>query len=239
MPEPALFREQEKEPSASVTLKLRGGLKDNQVAGITHLVASSVEGLQVDQVTVIDSRGNILSDMRERDPLLAMTSSRMKLKNEVEKGLTNKVEMMLAQLLGPDKSIVRVSVELDFTHSQTTSETFDPDRTAVRSEEINESESSSQDQDNVNPADPNQPALGSSESQLETNTITNYEISKTTTQESRKTGGVQRISASVLIDGVYRGVEGEGGGTQRRYQDRSPEEMDKIEQAVRGARARA
>lgn len=235
LPEEALFREQQEDPSASVTLKLRGGLKEGQIAGITHLIASSVEGLSSDQVTVIDSQGNILSDMRASDPLMAMTSTQLQLKNDVERNLTSKVETMLTQLLGPDKSIVRVSVELDFTHSQTTSETYDPDQTAVRSEEINENSRNTQDQETINPVDPTQPPLASTDTETESNIITNYEVSKTLTQESRQTGGVKRISASILIDGVYQTIETEEGDETSQYMERSTEEMTKIEQAVRGA----
>ncbi|MCB2210584.1 flagellar M-ring protein FliF [bacterium] len=235
LPEAALFREQEKPATASVTLKLRSALKDAQVSGISHLIASSVEGLESDKVTIVDSRGNVLSNMQAGDPLLAMSNSQMQLKNQVENNLTQKVETMLQQLLGPNKSIVRVSVELDFTQSQITSELFDPERTAVRSEEINETSMNVNTPQSVNPVDPTQPPLESTESQLETNNITNYEVSKTLTQETRNTGGVERISASVLIDGVYRDVEAEEGEMQRTYFERTPDEMTKIEQAVRGA----
>ena len=138
VPEPALFREKEEEPSASVTLRLRGDINSEQITGISYLVASSVEGLDSDNVTIIDSRGNILSDVQTRDPMLAMSNTQLQLKSQVENDLMQKVETMLSQLLGPEKSIVRVSVELDFTQSSTTSEFYDPERVAIRSEEINE-----------------------------------------------------------------------------------------------------
>jgi flagellar M-ring protein FliF len=235
MPEAALFREKEEDPTASVTLKLRGGIEREQITGITYLIASSVEGLESDDVTIIDSRGNILSDMQSRDPMLSMSNSQLQLKQQVESNLAQKVETMLSQLLGADKSIVRVAVELDFTQSSTTSELYDPEQVAIRSEEINEVSNNTNDPQPINQVDPTQPPPATTEDMLETNNITNYEISKTLTQETRQTGGIQRISASVLIDGVYRNIENEEGVTERTYVERNVDEMQKIELAVRGA----
>ncbi len=235
IPEPALFREKEKPTTASVVLKLRRSLSENQVAGITHLIASAVEGLEITEVTILDSRGDLLSDMRERDPLIALSATQMKIKEEVEQNLTKKVETMLDGLLGQGKSIVRVAIDLDFSRSETTSEIFDPEQTAVRSEETIESSIVDQGQQQVNPIDPTQPPLGSSSQTTEVNNVTNYEVSKTVSHISSQTGGITRMSAAVIIDGVYETVTGEDGGTELVYRDRTQEEMVGIEEAVRGA----
>ncbi|GBE30664.1 flagellar M-ring protein [bacterium BMS3Bbin04] len=235
VPEPALFREKEEAATASITLKLRGNINRGQITGISHLIASSVEGLESENVTVIDSRGNILTDLQSSDPMLSMSNSQLQLKSQVETDLRVKLETMLSQLLGPDRSIVRVAVDLDFTQSSTTSELYDPERVAIRSEEINEITNNSSDPQMVNAVDPTQPPPASTENQIETNNITNYEISKTLTQETSQTGGVERVSVSVLIDGTYQNIANESGGQERTYVERTPDEMDKIELAVRGA----
>jgi len=235
IPEQALFREKEQDPTASVALKLRKTLTQDQVLGISHLLGSAVEGLDANEITIIDSRGNVLSNMSEKDPLVAMTTTQMRLKSETEGNLTKKVESMLEELLGQDKSIVRVAVDLDFTRMESTSENYDPDQTAVRSEEIIESNSTKNDENQVNPVDPTQPPLGKTDEVTETNSITNYEVSKTVTNTFSSSGGIQRISASVLIDGRYVTVDDADGNQVTEYRDRDPREMQMIEEAVRGA----
>lgn len=233
IPEPALFREQQKPPTASVAMKLLSPLNDSQIAGITHLVSSAVEGLDTQDITIIDSRGNVLSNMTDRDPMMAMTTTQMQLKQNVETAMTDKVASMLDRLLGSDKSIVRVSVDLDFTRSDVTSEIYDPDQTAVRSEELVESSRQQQEQGQANPVDPTQPTQGPSDVTSESNTITNYEVSRTVTNTSSSAGGVKRLSASVIVDGVYEPMA--DGGGQLQYRDRTPTEMDAIRNAVQGA----
>ncbi len=235
IPEPALFREKENPATASVVLKLRGSLNSQQVAGVSHLISSAVEGLDTENVTIIDTRGNILSDYRDREPLMALSATQIQLKESVEKSLTEKVETMLSRLLGPTKSIVRVSVDLDFTHSEVTSEQYDPELTAIRSEESIERQDNTVDQNQVNPVDPTQPPLGSTKTTTETNNITNYEVSKTITRTTSQTGGIKRISAAVMVDGVYETVTSPEGETTQEYRPRSPEEMNKITEAVRSA----
>lgn len=235
IPEQALFREKEKPPTASVAMKLTSQLTESQVAGVSHLIASSVEGLDTKDITIIDSQGNILSNMTDSDPMMAMTTTQLTMKQKVENDLSKKVDSMLDRLLGPDKSIVRVAVDLDFTRSDVTSEVYDPDQTAVRSEELVESNSQTQNDNQVNPTDPSQPPLGQSDTQTQSNTITNYEVSKTVTNTSTQGGGIRRISASVLVDGVYDPIEGPDGQQTTQYRDRTQQEMDAIRNAVQGA----
>ncbi len=236
IPEPALFREKEKPPTASVALKLNNKLTENQVTGISHLIASSVEGLETENITIIDSRGNVLTNLTESNPMMAMSTTQLQLKQNMEQNLTDKVGTMLDRMLGPDKSIVRVAVDLDFTQSEVSSEVYDPDQTAVRSEEIVENSRQQQDQNQVNPVDATQPPLGQSDVTNESNTITNYEVSKTTTNTSTQGGGLKRISASVVVDGVYEPATTAGGGQgELQYRDRTPQELDAIRNVVQGA----
>jgi flagellar M-ring protein FliF len=235
IPEQALFREQQQPTTASVALKLSSPLSDGQIAGISHLLASSVEGLGTQEITIIDLQGNVLTNLTDRDPMMAMSTTQLQLKNNVEEKLTKNVDTMLDRLLGQDKSIVRVAVDLDFTSSDVTSEVYDPDQTAVRSEEIIESNQSTENTDQVNPVDPTQAPLGQSETQTQSNTITNYEVSRTVTNTSTRGGGIKRISASVVVDGVYEQVPDGEGGTTTQYRDRTQEEMQVIQNAVQGA----
>ncbi|MBD3165590.1 flagellar M-ring protein FliF, partial [bacterium] len=234
IPEPALFREKENPPTASVAVKLRSTLGAQQVAGIEHLIASAVEGLDRENVTIVDSQGNVLSRLQDRDPLMALTATQIELKQAVEHNLGVKVKSMLEELLGPNKAIVRVAADLDFSRSEVTKEEFDPEATAVRSEES--LETVKQTTDNVQPnPEQGQPPLEESDNITETNNITNFEVSKTTSHIVTQAGGLKRISASVMIDGTYQTVTDQDGNESTQYVGRTQEEVDQITQAVRTA----
>jgi len=235
LPEKALFREKEQPPTASVALKLRTSLSQEQVQGITHLISSAVEGLEPSNVTIIDSQGNILTNTTDSDPMMAMNTTQMQLKQSVEKDLTTKVQTMLNQLLGKDKAIVRVAADLDFSHSETTSEVYDPEQTAVRSEEINESNRSSSQNESTATQEQAQQAPKSTDTVNESNSVTNYEVSKTVTNTVSQNGGIKRLTASVIIDGAYEQVTDANGNQTSQYRERTPQEMQNITNAVRGA----
>ncbi len=235
IPEPALFREKEKPTTASIALRLKGTLNERQTVGISHLVASAVEGLEVENVTIVDSRGNVLTDFDSRDPLMALSSTQLELKERVEERMNNKVASMLESLLGPDKSIVRISADLDFSRSEVTSEQYDPESAAIRSEETIETTQTETEQDQPNPTDPNLPPLGKTASTSEANAITNYEISKTMSHTVSNTGGIKRISASVLVDGSYESIVADDGTITEEYTPRTADELDRITIAVRNA----
>lgn len=235
LPEKALFREKEEPPTASVALKLRTALSQEQVQGITHLISSAVEGLEPSNVTIIDAQGNILSNMTDRDPMMAMSTTQMQLKQAVEQDLTTKVQTMLNQLLGKDKAIVRVAADLDFSHSETTSEVYDPEQTAVRSEEINESNRSSSQNESTASQEQAQQSPKATDTVNESNSVTNYEVSKTVTSTVSQNGGIKRLTASVIIDGVYEQVTDADGNQTTQYRERTPQEMQNITNAVRGA----
>ena len=123
IPEQRLFLEQQKPSTASVLLRLRPGatLGQNQVKSIIHLVSHSVDGLQPEDVTVVDTSGRILSDMIADSMILyphdgssSVTSVQRELERQRERELESKARLMLEQVFGPGKVVVRVKVDLDF-----------------------------------------------------------------------------------------------------------------------------
>ncbi|MGB9913478.1 MAG: flagellar basal-body MS-ring/collar protein FliF, partial [Candidatus Kapaibacteriota bacterium] len=138
IPEKALFAAEQKQPTASVTLQLAGenALSRLNIRGIQNLVASSVEGLTPNNVTVVDHRGRIISES-DIDPnsMLGKTQTQHEQQIRVEQYLTNKVQSLLDGVLGPGNSEVRVSAELDFTQIEKTITDFNPDKQVVRSEQ--------------------------------------------------------------------------------------------------------
>ena len=140
IPEPALFEDEKKKSTAAVVLKLRPHtqLDKKQVMGITHLISGSVEGLEPENVIIVDTFGKVLSKKGAQDDIIGLSSSQYELQQNVEKYLTNKAQTMLDKVLGVNNSIVRVSATLDFEKVTRTTESVDPEKTAVLSEERNE-----------------------------------------------------------------------------------------------------
>jgi len=229
MPKDRLFVKDKKEATASVVLKLKrpDGLSKSQLAGITHLVASSVEGLKPGNISIIDYNGNLLTSHNESDVLAGLSSSQLEVRKNVEKYLEDKAQSMLDGVIGNGNSIVRVTAELDFQQVETTSELYDPNSSVIRSEEKTEESKQMADKtEEVNES--------TDDSRVETS-ITNYEINKTVEHIVNSVGNVKRLSVALLVDGVYKEVEGAGGGTEMVYEPRSQEDLDRFSAIVKNA----
>ena len=212
IPEPSLFIEEEKPATASVVLQLKAGgrIEPGQIAGIVHLVSSAVEGLSPDQVTLLDTAGHLLSAPNS-DPLLGVNSDQLALVEKKETEITDKVQSLLETVLGRGKSVTRIAVAMDFEKTESTIESFDADNPVVRSETTTN-------------------ATGDGGGRTETGT-TNYEISKKVERKTKPAGTVERITASVFVDGSYE----EGPDGEKVYVPRSDEEMAKFENIIRTA----
>ena len=128
LPKKSLFVAERKDPSASVTVRLRPGRKLSaaQVDGIVHLVASSVEGMAPQSVMIVDNTGNILSkNQPESGPGKAATAQ-IEYQARLEGDLAQRIQTMLERVLGQGKSVVRVSADMDFRMTEKTEEVFDP-----------------------------------------------------------------------------------------------------------------
>ncbi len=224
IPEKALFKEDQKEPTASVILKLKQGarLSKENIQSISYLVANSVEGLKPENVTILNSRGQLLSNEFDSDPLAKISSKQYELKKNVEQYLADKVQSLLDGFLGPGNSIVRVDVELNFTQVEKTIEEYDPDKTIVRSEQVTQERSSSVD------------STFASTSSQRTNTITNYEVNRTLQRIVESVGNIKRLSVAVLVNGSYK-VNEVGGVRKVEYVPRDEEQIQKLTEIVKNA----
>jgi flagellar M-ring protein FliF len=131
IPEPELYTDREKPSSASVLVKLRAGscLTRGQVEGIVRLVASSVEGLSANNITIVDVEGNTLfskDDGSEMGSSGLLTLTQLEAKRLYEKDMERSIEGMLTQVLGPRKVVVRVNADIDFDLTEQNTETFQP-----------------------------------------------------------------------------------------------------------------
>lgn len=230
-----LFSEQKAKPTASIFIEQSGGaLGSEAVNSIRFLVANSVEGLRVDDVTVVDSRGNLLSEPVKDESAIGAATTQMKYRKSVEDYFSGKVETMLAKVVGSGNAVVRVSAEIDTDSATTTSEKFDPDGQVVRNETNTEDTTTTTEADGDNAA--NQPVglssntpqnnaanaankAGKKSSEQSRKSKTNtYEINRVTVNSTKSPGGITRVSAAVFV--------------AAKAQPRKPEEIENLRKMV-------
>jgi len=220
LPEQRLFLEQQTPSSATVVLKLRSSfqMRPEQVKAVVHLVSGSVQGLLPDNVTVIDTLGNMLSDMIDNDLLYyggsdgrAVSSVQRELERQQEKELESKARIMLERVYGPGKVVVRVKVDLDFDKRTSMLKEFipgDTGRGVLRSQQTME-----ETYQGIGGAPGGAPgtttnipgyAISTQNTNSEYNRTegtNNFEITTRERNEVLTPGGIRRLTASVLIDG--------------------------------------
>ncbi len=131
IPEKRLFERDRQPPRASIALKLRGDLSTAQISAIRRLVASAVEGLKPELVSIVDEQGRLLADGTSGDP--ASNVALDEKQATLEHRLRTQVEDIIASVVGQGRARVQVSAELDPARVQTVSESFDPESKVVRS----------------------------------------------------------------------------------------------------------
>ena len=181
IPEPSLFTEEQNPVTASVQLTLEGNvkLKHDRIDAISYFIGASVEGLDIENVVILDASGNLLTE--ENDPLVKMANKQFEMQQQIEKVLENKVQSLMDEVIGTDRSRVRVNVQLDFNRMNTQREVFEPGATQVIiSEETNET--------------------SSAEQGTEENAIRNYEVNRTVQNIVGSVGAVARLSMALTID---------------------------------------
>ncbi|MGQ0658918.1 MAG: flagellar basal-body MS-ring/collar protein FliF [Chromatiales bacterium] len=136
IPKPSVFARDKKDPSASVLVDLYPGrrLEEGQVAAIAHMVSASVPHLKMQDVTVVDQQGRLLSGGERREQMLAATE-RFDYMRKLEDSYAQRIEDMLAPLVGVEGVKAQVAAEIDFTDTGQTSESFNPDAQSVRNEQ--------------------------------------------------------------------------------------------------------
>jgi len=229
LPKDSLFVDQQKKTTASVTLRTKPGkkLKPSQIDGIGHLVASSVEGLSVADVMIVDSQGHILSQNNGGDSRLArMTASQTEYKKNIERDMAGKIQSMLENVVGPGKAAVRVSADLDFRVMEKTEELYDPESPVVRSTQKQSDKVTGPAPASGKTAGTGTPAGPEKEKSEE---IVNYEINKVISKTVMPVGEVKKLSIAVLVDGIYS-KDNQGALS---YQERPKKDIDAIEDLVR------
>ena len=236
LPKRQLFEETSELPSASVSIGV-GGREPGaeQVRAMQNLVAGAVPNLRPDRVTVVDQHAKTLSG--GETGMAAEADGR---KTEVENRIAKQVKTLVEGLVGVGKARVNISADVDMARVTVQEEKYDPDGQVIRSESTTEANSreksetgSGQASVSANipgAADPN--ADASTNTTGQTDSTTNYEISKSTRTEVQEPGTIKRLSVAVAVDGATAlGKDGKPGA----YTARSAEEMQRIEQLVRAS----
>jgi flagellar M-ring protein FliF len=241
MPENRLVIDNGRKPTASVFVRVRGNalLPAGAVNSIRFLVANSVEGLQVNNVSVVDNQGNVLSENEESDSVAGLSNNQLTARRNFEQYLSKKAQGMLEQVLGAGQAVVRVSTDLNWDTTTRSEVKFDPDGQVVRSSVINDENtetatSSAGGSPGVaaNSSETNVTAAVPVNRTKTTKKVTNdqYEINKMTSDVVEAPGGIKRLTAAVFIAQHF-----EGTGTERKAAPRSKEEMDKLKHIVESA----
>ena len=238
LPERPLFARDKAEPTASIVLKVRGALEPQQVRAIRHLVASAVNGLKPQRVSVVDETGRLLADGSIQDPALGGVNADER-KIAYERRLREQVEAIVSSVVGPGRARVQLTAEFDFNRITQTLDKFDPESRVVRSSQTREETTVAPDNNNTVsvanelPGAPRRPDATAkpADQNRKTEEIVNYEISRTTKTEVIEAGRINRISVAVVVDGNYK----KNDKGELTYEPRSKEEIERISALVRTA----
>ncbi|UWX91773.1 flagellar basal-body MS-ring/collar protein FliF [Enterobacter mori] len=242
-PKPSMFVREQKKPTASVTVNLLQGrtLDDSQVVAITHLISSAVTGLSAESVTIVDQRGNLLTQSGVR----GLQTAHLKYTNDIESDYQQRIQRILAPLVGDENIRAQVTAQIDFTEQEQTLEQYqpnsEPEKMAIRSRQASLSEQGNRrgasgvpgalsntppapataplTQPLNTPADDNKEKTTGNSANREpaqpynnrSDETTNFEVDRTLTHTKSNTGRIQRLSVAVVINHLPQGEEGKPG----------------------------
>lgn len=242
-PKPSMFVREQKKPTASVTVNLLQGrtLDDSQVVAITHLISSAVTGLAAESVTIVDQRGNLLT----QSGLRGLQTAHLKYTNEIESDYQQRIQRILAPLVGDENIRAQVTAQIDFTEQEQTQEQYqpnsDPEKMAIRSRQASLAEQGNRrgasgvpgalsntppapatapiTQPLNTPVDDKKEKTTGNNASRETpqpynnrsDETTNFEVDRTLTHTKSSVGRIQRLSVAVVINHLPQGEEGKAG----------------------------
>jgi len=248
IPKQSVFVRKRQPPTASVALRLHNGrvLEDAQVEAIVHLVASSIPELEPGRVTVVDHKGRLLSGERETREM-KLSATQFEHTRRIEEHFRQRIEDLLAPIVGHDKVRAQVTAEVDFTVTEQTEESYNPEQSALRSEQVNEEQSRGLVAGGVPGALSNQPpaagnapqlAAGQAGAEGQTGALNssrqatrNYELDRVISHTRKAPISLRRLSVAVVVDDIA--LSGADGTVKSR--ERTPEEIERLTELVREA----
>ncbi|MBF0537679.1 MAG: flagellar M-ring protein FliF [Nitrospirae bacterium] len=242
IPEKSLFIKEKESPTASILVALKQGrvLSQSQIQGIVHLVSSSVEGLNPQNVTIIDNKGELLT--RPADDFIGLTATQLEYQKKFEKDVEIRIMDILEPVIGKSRVKARVTADIDFSRTDKTEEKFDPEGQVIRSEQSLKEKSTTMGPAGVPGVQSNLPGKATAQaqgaqtqSQKQSETL-NYEITKVTNHIQGQLGNVKKLSAAVLVDGVYAAAKADAKGVKEaKYTARTDEDIKRYEELVKKA----
>jgi flagellar M-ring protein FliF len=223
IPQKTIFKEEEKFPSASVVLKLKGNMNPSKenIQAIVNLLCGSIEGLQQGKVSIIDTKGRILNNDNDESSLAVASSKQYEIKKNVENYLAQKAQSILDNVVGIGNSMVQVNADLNFDQVEKSIENYDPDSQVAISEQIMKANNSGR-------------ASNDSTAQSNDNTLTNYEVNKTIEKVIAESGNIKRLSIAAVINDIPKEVK-KGNKTEVVFDPRPQDQMNKLEQIIKNA----
>ncbi len=250
-PERSAFIKRDAVPTAAVLLRIKPGMEltQAQVKGISHLVAGSIARLTPDNVTIMDSKGNLLTEKRDQDDLNGADVKRLDYQRQIEAAYVKRIESMLTEVLGTGRSVARVTADLDFSKFEKEEEAYDPAGIVTRSERAIEENGTQKAEGGVTGVvsnltnDPNllSPPESGKSGNSHRETVKNFEVSRAVSRTAQAAGKILRLSVAVLVDGQYNevpGTEKDAAGVVlpvKQYKPLPPDMMRKIENLVKQA----
>jgi len=242
IPRQTSFIRNSRRPSASVMIDVAAMTQpgDTQLSGILHLVASSVAGMETEDVSIVDQRGNLLSD--QNNSQLGNTSETMRYTRTIEQEYSNRIIDILTPIVGAGNVRAQVSANLDFTATETTEERYNPDNAVVRSEQVQEERLGGAGNGNTGvapgtlaDAPPQEGNANQQQAQQQGNgnsrmsSTRNFEIDRSINHIRRAPGTIQQLSVAVLVDLQ----QGQLNGEEELDQDEIDSRIERLTQLVR------
>lgn len=250
IPKQSVFIRDRQEPSASVLVSLVAGktLSEDEVAAIVHVVSGAIPNLKPDKVTVVDQSGKMLTK-REVSGDLSLSAAQFDFKRKLEEYYILRIERIVMPVVGFEAVRAQVDADVDFSITESTQETFNPDLPSVRSEQTIEEESKGGDgAGGVPGALTNQPPQagaapeqakggqgagggGEAQGRKSKRSTYNYELDKTISHTKQAPGNLRRLSVAVVVDDKIA-MDGAGVITHTAL---APEEVERLASLVREA----
>ncbi len=241
----SMFAVDEKPATASVVLKIAPGraLSFNKLQGIVHIVSRSVEGLQPENVSVVDTEGGILTKGQDKNGMGNVSNDQFEYQQRMAEAYEKKIVDMLEPFVGAKKVKATVTLDVDFRSVKIEEEIFDPDSVFVKSEQTirenssdgNRMASGSPDLQGQNVGGGLENVGTASKSSESENSIINYEYNKKLRKEIDTPGEITRLSASVIIDGPYDTSTDADGNTVKVFRGLDRKQKKSFEDIVKKA----
>jgi flagellar M-ring protein FliF len=243
LPNKSTFIEDQKRPSASVVLDIEPGVQvtDKQINGISRMIASAVEGMELGDVIIVDANGKLLSK-NTNDPLAQQTATMLDFQQKMEADYEKRVNEILSKVVGEGKVIAKVALDLDFTQQTETQTSFDDEGKAVKSQQkeshaMDGSRPVPQGPPGATANTPGGPAPAAVTPEVRSNTqkayeTTNYSVPETVRRSTKPIGSIKKMSVAVLVDGMYAKDPAKGADAPAVFQKWSDEKLGEFRAIV-------